>query len=163
LSDAIVIMTSNIGCEHFRKLTNPFGFHQKQIGLEQIQGELLRELERRFSPEFRNRIDEVVVFAPLAKDEVRQIALQQIDRIGQTLARSGRSLTVTAEALEHLVAEGYSLAYGARFLKRVIEAKIKLPISQRWTEGRTFLADLTDGKFEIQVSEALYPKLAATA
>jgi ATP-dependent Clp protease ATP-binding subunit ClpC len=165
LSDAIVIMTSNIGCEHFRKLTSPLGFYSKQVGIEQVQGEVLRELERRFSPEFRNRIDEVVIFSPLAKDEVRHIALHQIDRIAQTLTKSGRSLVVTPEALEHLVAEGYSLAYGARFLKRVIETKIKLPISQRWTEGKTFVADVVDGQFDIQVTEAhgQYPALAATA
>jgi ATP-dependent Clp protease ATP-binding subunit ClpA len=165
LSDAIVIMTSNIGCEHFRKLTNPFGFYSKQIGLEQIQGEINRELERRFSPEFRNRIDEVVMFSPLTKDEVRQITLMQIDRIEQTLEHAGRSLTVSPEALEKLVADGYSLAYGARFLKRVIEAKVKLPISQRWTEGTSFSAVVEDGEVAIQVSEARggYPALAATA
>src|SRR5690349_11286757 len=95
LSDAIVIMTSNVGCEYFRKLTSPLGFYSKQVGIEQVQGEVLREVERRFSPEFRNRIDEVVIFSPLAKDEVRQIALQQIERIEQTLARAGRTLTVT--------------------------------------------------------------------
>jgi ATP-dependent Clp protease ATP-binding subunit ClpA len=165
LSDAIVIMTSNIGCEHFRKLTNPFGFYSKQMGVEQVQGEINRELERRFSPEFRNRIDEVVMFAPLSKDEVRQIALLQIDKIAQTLSRSGRSLTVSPEALEKLVTDGYSLAYGARFLKRVIESKIKLPISQQWAEGRSFTADVEEGQFVIRVSEARggYPALAATA
>ena len=52
LSDAIVIMTSNIGSEHFRKLTSPLGFRSTQVGIEQIQGEITRELERRFSPEF---------------------------------------------------------------------------------------------------------------
>jgi ATP-dependent Clp protease ATP-binding subunit ClpA len=165
LSDAIVIMTSNIGCEHFRKLTSPLGFYSKQVGIEQIQGEVTRELERRFSPEFRNRIDEVVIFSPLTKDEVRQIALQQIEKIETTLARSGRSLIVTPDALEQLVTDGYSLAYGARFLKRVIETKIKLPISQRWTEGTAFVADVADGQIAIQVSEARggYPALAATA
>jgi ATP-dependent Clp protease ATP-binding subunit ClpA len=158
-------MTSNIGCELFRKLTSPLGFYSKQVGIEQIQGEIMRELERRFSPEFRNRIDEVVLFSPLAKDEVRQIALQQIDKIEQTLTKSGRTLSVTPAALEQIVTDGYSLAYGARFLKRVIESRIKLPISQRWTEGRTYVADVVDGKLEIQVSDAegRYPALAATA
>jgi len=165
LSDAIVIMTSNIGCEHFRKLTSPLGFFSKQVGVEQIQGEVLRELERRFAPEFRNRIDEVVIFAPLTKDEVRQIALQQIDRIEQTLVRSGRTLSVTPDALEHLVTEGYSLAYGARFLKRVIESKIKLPISQHWTEGKSYVAGMVDGEFAVKVVDARgeFPALAATA
>jgi ATP-dependent Clp protease ATP-binding subunit ClpA len=166
LSDAIVIMTSNIGCEHFRKLTNPLGFFSKQAGIESVQGDVTRELERRFSPEFRNRIDEVVIFSPLTKDEVRQISLQQIEKIEQTLARTGRTLSVTPAALEQIVTDGYSLAYGARFLKRVIESKIKLPISQRWTEGNTFVADVNDeGHVEIHVSDAhgQYPALAATA
>ncbi len=165
LSDAIVIMTSNIGCEHFRKLTNPLGFLNKQVGIETVQGDITRELERRFTPEFRNRIDEVIVFNPLSKDEVRQIAVQQVDRIEQTLQKSGRRLTVTPAALEQLVQDGYSLAYGARFLKRVIEERIKLPISQRWAEGREFTADVRDERIEIEVtlSHGEYPALAATA
>jgi ATP-dependent Clp protease ATP-binding subunit ClpA len=165
LSDAIVIMTSNIGSECFRKLSSPLGFYSKQIGVEQVHGEIARELERRFSPEFRNRIDEVVIFRPLAKDEVRSITLQQIVRIERTLAKSGRTLKVTPAAIEQLVTDGYSLAYGARFLKRVIEAKIKLPISQRWTDGAEFTADVREGQVEIDVTRAdgQYPQLAATA
>ena len=166
LSDAIVIMTSNIGSEYFRKLTNPLGFLSKQVGVEQIQGEIMRELERRFSPEFRNRIDEVVLFRPLSKDEVREISGHQIVRIQRALARSNRSLTVTPAALEQIVQDGYSLAYGARFLKRAIEDRIKLPISQRWTEGTAFHADVKDGsQVEVEVSNgsACFSALAATA
>ena len=164
LSDAIVIMTSNIGSECFRKLSSPLGFYSRQIGVEQVQGEITRELERRFTPEFRNRIDEVVVFRPLSKDEVRQIAVQQIAKVEKSLERSGRTLVVTPEAVEHLVAEGYSLAYGARFLKRVIESKVKLPISQRWSEGERFTADVRDGQFTIDVTRKQGRfELAATA
>jgi ATP-dependent Clp protease ATP-binding subunit ClpA len=165
LSDAIVIMTSNIGSECFRKLSNPLGFLSRQVGVEQVHGEILREVERRFSPEFRNRIDEVVVFQPLTKDEVRQIAIQQIARIERSLDRSGRKLRVTPVALEQLVQDGYSLAYGARFLKRTIEDRIKLPISQRWTEGEQFTADVVDGRVEIQVTRVngTFEGLAATA
>jgi len=162
LSDAIVIMTSNIGSECFRRLSSPLGFYSKQVEVEQVQGEITRELERRFSPEFRNRIDEVVIFRPLAKDEVRQIALQQIAKIEASLVKTGRSLTVTPAALEQLVADGYSLAYGARFLKRAIENRIKLPISQRWTEGEAFTADVRDGQLQIEVTHRRYA-LAATA
>jgi ATP-dependent Clp protease ATP-binding subunit ClpA len=165
LSDAIVIMTSNIGSEYFRKLTNPLGFLAQQVGIEQIQGEITRELERRFTPEFRNRIDEVVMFQPLSKAEVRQIAIQQLAIIERTLVRSGRSLTVTPEALEQLVEDGYSLAFGARFLKRTIDERIKLPISQRWSEGMHFTAEVCAGRVEIKVSQApsVLSKLAATA
>ena len=165
LSDAIVIMTSNIGSEFFRKLTNPLGFLSKQVGVDQIKGEVLREVERRFTPEFRNRIDEVVLFQPLTKDEVRQITVQQIQKIERSLEKSKRSLRVTPAALEQLVQDGYSLPYGARFLKRTIEDRIKLPISQRWTEGELFTADVSDGRIEVHVSSAgeAYAGLAAIA
>jgi ATP-dependent Clp protease ATP-binding subunit ClpA len=154
LSDSIVIMTSNIGSDFFRKLTNPLGFLAKQVGIDQIKGEVIREVERRFSPEFRNRIDEVILFQPLTKDEVRIIAIQQIDRIKQSLARHGRTLHVSPDALEQIVHEGYSLAYGARFLKRCIEERVKLPISQRWSVGQAFSADVRDGRVEIDVVPA---------
>jgi ATP-dependent Clp protease ATP-binding subunit ClpA len=161
LSDSIVIMTSNIGSELFRKLTSPLGFKAQQVGVEQVQGEILREVERRFTPEFRNRIDDVVIFQPLTRDEVRRIALQQLEKIEQTLTRAGRVLTVTPAALERLVHDGYSLAYGARFLKRTIEARIKLPISQRWNEGTHFVADVSEqDQIEIVVDPA---SLAASA
>jgi ATP-dependent Clp protease ATP-binding subunit ClpA len=72
---------------------------------------------------------------------------------------------VSPEAVEKLVTDGYSLAYGARFLKRVIEATIKLPISLRWADGTAFVADVIDGKVDVRVTEARgqYPALAATA
>jgi ATP-dependent Clp protease ATP-binding subunit ClpA len=126
----------------------------------------MREVERRFSPEFRNRIDEIVLFQPLSKDEVRQIAVQQVHKIESALARSKRSLTVTTEALEQLVQDGYSLCYGARFLKRTIEDRLKLPISQHWTEGDVFTADVVDGRIQVEVSSSAggaYSNLAATA
>jgi ATP-dependent Clp protease ATP-binding subunit ClpA len=66
---------------------------------------------------------------------------------------------VTPAALEQLVKDGYSLAYGARFLKRTIESRIKLPISQRWNDGLTFTADVEDGHIEVEVA----PAMAATA
>jgi ATP-dependent Clp protease ATP-binding subunit ClpA len=160
LSDAIVIMTSNIGSECFRKLTNPLGFFSHQLGVGQIQTEILREVERRFSPEFRNRIDEVVIFQPLSKEEVRAIALQQIEKIAKALARSRKTLNVTTAALERLVEEGYSLPFGARFLKRTIDSRLKLPISQRWNEGVHFVATVADGRIEVEVDP---PTLAASA
>jgi ATP-dependent Clp protease ATP-binding subunit ClpA len=147
LSDAIVIMTSNAGSEHFRKVESPMGFRSGQVPLDQIQGEITRELERRFSPEFRNRIDHVVMFEPLTKDEVREIALKYIEEVTLTLRRSGKSLNVEPAALDQLVTDGYSAAYGARFLKRAIDDKLKLPLSQHWKESNVFRATLKDGQF----------------
>src|SRR6187455_2917028 len=160
LSDTIVIMTSNAGSEHFRKLTNPMGFRSGQMPLDQVQGEVNRELERRFPPEFRNRIDQVVLFQPLTKDEVRDIALKYIDKVTATLKRWNKTVTIDPAALDKLVNEGYSLAYGARFLKRVIDDKIKLPLSQQWKEANSFRAVVKDDQVVI---EAVGPRLVASA
>jgi ATP-dependent Clp protease ATP-binding subunit ClpA len=150
LSDAIVIMTSNLGSEHFRKLTNPLGFLAREVGIGQVQSEVMRELERRFPPEFRNRIDEVVLFSPLSKDEVRAIAKHYIAVLGDTLRRWNRVLTIQTEAVEAIVDQGYSLAYGARFLKRVIDDQIKLPISQQWREGSEFKVFVRDTRIVVE-------------
>jgi ATP-dependent Clp protease ATP-binding subunit ClpA len=160
LSDAIIIMTSNAGSEHFKKLQSPLGFRSGQIPMDQIQCEINRELERRFPPEFRNRIDQVVVFEPLTKDEVRQIALKYIDEVTSTLKRFNKNVTVDPLALEALVTQGYSPAYGARFLKRVIDDKIKLPLSQRWKEASAFRATMADDQIVI---EAVGPRLIASS
>jgi ATP-dependent Clp protease ATP-binding subunit ClpA len=160
LSDAIVIMTSNAGSEHFRKLQSPMGFRSGQLPMDQIQSEINRELERRFPPEFRNRIDQVVLFQPLTKDEVRDIALKYIDQVTATLKRWNKTITIEPDALEKLVTEGYSLAYGARFLKRVIDDRIKLPLSQQWKEANGFRATLKDDQIVI---ESVGPRLVASA
>jgi ATP-dependent Clp protease ATP-binding subunit ClpC len=154
LSDSVVIMTSNIGSEHFRKLTSPLGFLSRQIGVEQVQGEIMRELERRFPPEFRNRIDEVVLFAPLMHDEVREIAKHYLRDVKLALAKGGKTIQVDPDALEVIVAQGYSLAYGARFLKRVIDERIKLPISTRWREGTHFQVRVVNGEVVVEPSMA---------
>jgi len=151
LSDAIVIMTSNLGSEHFRKLTSPLGFLSREVGVEQVRSEVMRELERRFPPEFRNRVDEVVLFSPLSRDEVTRIAQHYIAAVAQTLERSGRHLVIGPGALERIVDEGHSLAFGARFLKRVVDDKVKLPISQRWHEGCVFHVAVRDEEIVVEV------------
>jgi len=138
LSDAIVIMTSNLGSEHFRKLTNPLGFLSQQVEIDQVQGEIRRELERRLSPEFRNRIDEVVLFTPLTPADVRRIAADYLAELLETLTKAGKTIEIDDEALDVIAVEGYSMAFGARFLKRVIDDRIKLPITMQWQEGSHF-------------------------
>jgi ATP-dependent Clp protease ATP-binding subunit ClpC len=152
LSDSVVIMTSNVGSEHFRKLTSPMGFLSRQVGVEQVQSEVMRELERRFPPEFRNRIDEVVLFAPLTHDEVRDIAKHYLTQVKVTLAQSGKTIQVDDEALELVVAQGYDMAFGARFLKRLIDERIKMPISASWKDGSHFQVKARDGAIVVEAS-----------
>jgi ATP-dependent Clp protease ATP-binding subunit ClpC len=157
LSDAIIIMTSNAGSEHFKKLVSSLGFRSGPVPMDQIKGDINRELERRFPPEFRNRIDQVVVFEPLTKDEVRQIAIKYLGEVEAILKRSKKELTVDDTALEKVVAEGYSPTYGARFLKRVIDDKIKLPISQLWKESNHFHVVVKEGQIVVELMAQAAP------
>jgi ATP-dependent Clp protease ATP-binding subunit ClpA len=163
LSDAIIIMTSNIGAEHFRKLTSPLGFRQRTVGSEQVEGEVMRELERRFPPEFRNRIDEVVLFAPLTHDEVREIARHYLQQVTLALAKAGKTIAISDEALETVVENGYSIAFGARFLKRFIDEHIKLPISARWKEGTHFEVTAKDDAIAVTASPTKFVATVAVA
>jgi len=154
LSDSVVIMTSNIGSECFRKLTNPLGFLSGHVNVEQVQGEISRELERRFPPEFRNRIDEVVLFGSLTHDEVREISKHYFEQVKVALAKSGKTIQIDDDALELVVTRGYNLAYGARFLKRFIDEQIKLPISERWRDGTHFGVRARDGEIVVEPAPA---------
>jgi ATP-dependent Clp protease ATP-binding subunit ClpA len=136
LSDAIVIMTSNVGSEHFRKLRNPLGFMSSDVAVEQVQADVRHEMERRFSPEFLNRIDEVVLFSPLSPDEARAIAAHYLSTIATTVAKAGKAITVDDGALDAIVKHGHSPAYGARFLKRIVDECVKVPISTNWHASR---------------------------
>jgi ATP-dependent Clp protease ATP-binding subunit ClpA len=108
------------------------------LDTDKVQGEISRELERHFAPEFRNRIDDVIVFAPLTTDDVRRITRGYLLELERTMAKTGRTLEIDDDAVELIVAEGYSMAFGARFLKRVIDERIKLPITLHWNDGLHF-------------------------
>ena len=150
LSDTVVIMTSNIGAQHFRRIENPFGFRTSDTGMNDVRGEVMREVERRLSPEFRNRIDDVIVFTPLTKDEVASIARMHLDRIVATSTARGKQVEITPEAIEAVVQEGYSMTYGARFLKRVIDDRVKIPLSLAWADGDQFRITVVDGQITVE-------------
>jgi ATP-dependent Clp protease ATP-binding subunit ClpA len=154
LSDAIVIMTSNLGSDSFKKYMKPLGFGTKTLAdVKQIKREVIKAAEERFSPEFRNRIDEIVVFSPLTQDEVKQIAELYIGIIKRQMKRQGKELEVSESAVVHLVEKGFSPTYGARFLKRTIDEIVKLPMTTRWKEAERFQVDFQDGELKISASQ----------
>jgi len=151
LSDAIIIMTSNLGSENFKKYMKPLGFGQKTTAdINEIKRAVLQAAETRFSPEFRNRIDEIVVFSPLTQDEVKQIAQLYLSSVHRQMTRQGKRLTITEAAINRLVDQGFSPAYGARFLKRTIDEKVKLPITNLWKAFTGFVVDVVDGKVDVR-------------
>lgn len=156
LSDAIVIMTSNLGSDSFKKYEKPLGFGTKTAAdFRAIKNEVMKAAEQRFSPEFRNRIDEIVVFSPLTMDEVREIAQIYLDKTNRQMKRQGKAFEVTQPALDKLTEKGYSMQYGARFLKRYIDEKVKLPITTMWKSGAKFSVDVEDDDIVTQVVEEL--------
>lgn len=151
LSDAIIIMTSNLGSENFKKYMKPLGFGQKTTAdIVEIKREVMKAAETRFSPEFRNRIDEIVIFTPLTEDEVKQIAQLYLGGIKRQAERQGKQLNVTDTAIDYLVEKGFSPAYGARFLKRTIDEKVKLPVTNMWKAFNRFNVDMVEGELDVR-------------
>jgi ATP-dependent Clp protease ATP-binding subunit ClpA len=150
LSDAIVIMTSNLGSESFKKYEKPLGFGKKSTGeMKEIKGAVMKAAEQRFSPEFRNRIDEIIVFSPLTMDEVRDIARIYLRRLKKQMERQGKLVEVTEKALDLLTEKGFSPTYGARFLKRHIDQKVKIPITNEWKTATHFKVDTEDNEIVV--------------
>jgi len=151
LSDAIVIMTSNLGSESFKKFERPLGFGTKTAqDFRVVKNEVMKAAEMRFSPEFRNRIDEIVVFAPLTMDEVRQIAELYLNSLQRQMQRQGKDVHVSDAALNFLTEKGFNTKYGARFLKRHIDEKVKLPLTALWKTATNFVVDLEEGDVTVK-------------
>ncbi|MDQ3321384.1 MAG: ATP-dependent Clp protease ATP-binding subunit [Acidobacteriota bacterium] len=154
LSDAIVIMTSNLGSENFKKYEKPLGFGMKSRGeMKEIRSDVMKAAETRFSPEFRNRIDEIVIFSPLTMDEVRAIAGIYLNKLKRQMERQGKVVEITETAIDLLTEKGFSPAYGARFLKRHIDEKVKLPITNAWKTTARFDVDVEDSEVVVKPVE----------
>src|ERR1043166_3801141 len=152
LSDAIVIMTSNLGSDSFKKFEKPLGFGTKTISdFRQVKNEVMKAAENRFSPEFRNRIDEIVVFSPLTMVEANRIAKLYLDKTNRQMKRQGKSFEVTDRAIDLVTEKGYSMQYGARFLKRYIDEHVKLPITTMWKAGSKFRVDNENNEVVLQI------------
>jgi ATP-dependent Clp protease ATP-binding subunit ClpB len=113
--NTVLIMTSNIGSHHFA---------EKQGDDEAIRKQVMDELRAHFRPEFLNRVDEVVVFHALTRDDIKQIVDIQLARVQKRLVEQNITLTVTDAAKDLVARDGYDPIYGARPLKRVIQKKI---------------------------------------
>ncbi|HSL92187.1 MAG TPA: AAA family ATPase, partial [Candidatus Limnocylindrales bacterium] len=148
-SDTIIIMTSNLGAEELGKLTRPLGFSHGAEDFEPVRKGVLRAVENRFTPEFINRLDDVIVFSPLSFEEVKAIAALYLDRIRDTMAGHGKTVDVSDAALSALARAGFSVKYGARFLKRFIDEKVKMPITLRWKESDRFHVEEVGGEVAV--------------
>ena len=154
-SDAVIIMTSNLGSDEFKHLTKPMGFLADSQALISVKRAVMKQVENTFSPEFLNRIDDIIVFSPLTREEVKEIAKMYLDKINQQMKSKGKSMSITEGAVDYLVEVGFSSKYGARFLKRTIDERVKIPLTLKWKEGSEFLIDVKNSELWVESSEGL--------
>jgi ATP-dependent Clp protease ATP-binding subunit ClpB len=141
---SVIIMTSNVGSQWILEYA--------EGDWTEAEGRVMGALRETFKPEFLNRVDDVVVFKPLTREDLGQIIDLQLKRVEALLADRRIRVEVTPEAKGMLVAEGYDPVYGARPLKRVIQRRIQNPLALELLEGHYAEGDLvrvvpaSDGK-----------------
>jgi ATP-dependent Clp protease ATP-binding subunit ClpB len=133
--NTIVIMTSNIGSDLIRERFSHIDGDNEDRIVEETKEELFNVLKQTVRPEFLNRIDDVVMFRPLNRTDIRQIVELQLNEVRKQLAEQDIVLTMTNEAMDWLAAEGYSPEFGARPLKRVIKKRVLRQLSKQILES----------------------------
>jgi ATP-dependent Clp protease ATP-binding subunit ClpC len=147
--NVILIMTSNIGANLIKNSAG-LGFNTTETsskqGFEKMKEMITAEVERHFRPEFLNRLDELVVFNQLTREDMDLIVKLELNKLEERLATKNLSLNVNAEVMEFLIDKSFHPDYGARPLKRAIERCIEDPLSEEILQG------MLEGAFKIQAS-----------
>ncbi|WP_193196233.1 ATP-dependent Clp protease ATP-binding subunit [Nostoc sp. MG11] len=160
--NTLIILTSNIGSKVIEKGGSSLGFdfdNQPEASYNRIRTLVNEELKAYFRPEFLNRVDEIIVFTQLSKDEVKQIADIMLRDVSTRLTEKGITLEVTERFKELVVQEGYNPSYGARPLRRAImrlleDSLAEALLSSQITDGDTAIVDVDDdGQVRVQKSE----------
>ena len=173
--NSIIIMTYNIGAELIRK-GNTLGFVSRsdeskvqQKSYDRMKENLLGELKKTFRPEFINRIDGVVVFHPLDKDQIRQIVDLMLVSVTKQLAEKGIKLEITETAKDLLGRKGYDEVFGARPLRRTIQDLVEDRLSEDllragFKDGDSVVVDLAENgeELSIAVTKKAEPALSAS-
>jgi ATP-dependent Clp protease ATP-binding subunit ClpB len=133
--NTIIVMTSNIGSDHILSLSGDDSDYDK------MQKQVMQSLRNHFRPEFLNRIDDLIIFHTLKRDELRRIVVLQIKRIEQLLDEQKITLSLSESALDQIVSAGYDPVYGARPLKRAIQRELENPIATKILENAFMAGD----------------------
>ena len=168
--NAIVIMTSNIGAATISRNT-PLGFSildETGMSYDDMKSQIMGELRRVFRPELINRIDEVIVFHKLTKEEITEVVDLLLVRLQKQLGERGLSLQLTDAAKDLLVEQGYDPTMGARPLRRAIQRLIEDPLADQvlggdLAEGSVVHVDREDDEMKITLKEGEPPAVAAAA
>lgn len=141
--------------------TQSLGFSSSEdteTSMEHIKDAVMGELRRTFRPEFLNRVDDIIIFNKLDKEDIHKIAGNLLNGLAKRVASLDISLTFTEQAIDKIADIGFDPTYGARPLKRAIQSKIEDKLSEEMLEGRVkanqkVTCDYKDEKFVFEVSE----------
>ena len=148
--NTVIIMTSNMGSDVIRERLE--GSAMSEYDLEETKKAVLELLKQQVRPEFINRIDEIVMFRPLTKNQIREVVKIQLANAAKMLEKNEILISATDEAIDHLATIGYDPAMGARPVKRVIQREILNELSRQILEEKiktndTIIIDVIDDKF----------------
>jgi ATP-dependent Clp protease ATP-binding subunit ClpB len=148
--NCVIVMTSNLGSQLIQELTG-------KVDYSEIKTSVMGVVTQHFRPEFINRIDEIVIFSPLDKAEIRRVADIQIAHLKARLKAQNIDLHVSEDALDKLSEAGYDPVYGARPLKRTVRQVIENPLAEallsgKFAPGETIKVVYKGGKFDFQHS-----------
>ena len=152
--NAVIIMTSNVGASKITDPKSALGFgDDKKDENENIEKLVMEDLKATFKPEFLNRVDEIIVFKQLEKDDIKEIARRMLVSLTKQLAQLGTQVTFTDAAVSALADAGFDKVYGARPLRRAIQTKIEDRLSELILEkklGEKCTVDFKDNEFTFE-------------
>jgi len=144
--NTIIVMTSNLGSHVIQEMAGEERYDEMKTAVMEI-------VSQHFRPEFINRVDDIIVFHPLERDQIRRIAELQVQIIADRLEHDGLGLEMTPEAIDYLGNVGYDSVYGARPLKRAIRQHVQNPLARKllsgaFKPGDTIEVGLADGELQ---------------
>ncbi|HET7142715.1 MAG TPA: ATP-dependent Clp protease ATP-binding subunit [Anaerolineales bacterium] len=168
--NAIIVMTSNIGADMIKNQTS-LGFamkrdeaNEEKLSYDEMRKKLNESLKRAFRPEFINRMDSIVIFRSLNKEDIQKIVSLELAKVSERINEQNLVITASEEALLSLATQGYDTEFGARPLRRIIQQKVEDPLSDRLLSGEFVNGDSIDvevnedGEIVLNKSEEKLPE-----
>lgn len=162
--NTIIIMTSNVGARLITEKQSSLGFNSENENAEESEKKDIKELvtgelRKVFRPEFLNRVDDIIVFNKLNKEEIKQIAVKMLKTLENRLDKMNIKISFTDNAISEIADKGFDENYGARPLRRAIQNEIEDPLSEQMLEGKVkdgavVTCDFADGQFTFTTANA---------
>jgi ATP-dependent Clp protease ATP-binding subunit ClpC len=133
--NTVIILTSNVGATTMKKASMGFGEETQEASYEKMKSDILQEAKRVFKPEFLNRLDDLIVFRSLDRDDLMKIVDIEVNKLRDRLTIQEIKLELSKEARDFLIEKGFDPAYGARPLRRAVSKYLEDPLAEEILRG----------------------------